>query len=133
MSSNPINLALRFLIEIFSLAVIGIWGWKQSDSWERYILAIGLPVAAAAIWGIFAVANDPSRSGNAPVPVSGKVRLGIEFLFFGFATWALYNMGSYPLSLLLGTVVLAHYAISYDRIYWLLTKQSYGSNKVMKE
>ena len=84
MSSNPINLAVRFLLEIFSLAVIGVWGWKQSDSWEKYVLAIGLPVIAAVIWGTFAVANDPSRSGNAPVPVSGIVRLGIEFLFFGF-------------------------------------------------
>ena len=97
MSSNPINLAVRFLLEIFSLAVIGIWGWKQSDNWERYVLAIGLPVIAAVIWGTFAVANDPSRSGNAPVPVSGIVRLCIEFLFFGFATWALYNMESYQL------------------------------------
>ena len=122
MSSNPINLAVRFLLEIFSLAIIGIWGWKQGDNWEQYILAFGLPVIAAAIWGTFAVANDPSRSGNAPVPVSGIVRLGIEFLFFGFATWALYNMESNWLSLMLAVVVLVHYAISYDRIYWLLTK-----------
>ncbi|MCB0653875.1 MAG: YrdB family protein [Saprospiraceae bacterium] len=122
MSSNPINLAVRFLLEIFSLAVIGVWGWKQSDSWEKYVLAIGLPVIAAVIWGTFAVANDPSRSGNAPVPVSGIVRLGIEFLFFGFATWALYNMESNQLSLVLGALVLVHYVISYDRIFWLLTK-----------
>ena len=122
MSSNPINLGLRFLLEIFSLIVIGTWGWKQTDNWERYILAIGLPLITAAIWGTFAVANDPSRSGNAPVPVSGIVRLGIEFLFFGFATWALYNMKSYQLSLVLSAFVLVHYVISYDRIFWLLKK-----------
>ena len=122
MSSNPINLAVRFLLEIFSLAIIGIWGWKQSANWERYLLAIGLPVVAAAIWGTFAVANDPSRSGNAPVAVSGLVRLCIEFLFFGFATWALYNMESNYLSLALAAIVLVHYGFSYDRVYWLLTK-----------
>lgn len=122
MSSNPINLALRFLLEIFSLAVIGIWGWKLSDNWIRYVLAIGLPIIAALIWGTFAVANDPSRSGNAPVPVSGIVRLAIEFLFFGFTTWALYNMESNKLSIVLGVIVLIHYVFSYDRIYWLLTK-----------
>jgi hypothetical protein len=120
MNSNPINLAMRFLLEIFSLTAIGIWGWKQSDNWERYFLAIGLPLIAAAIWGTFAVANDPSRSGNAPVPVSGIVRLGIEFLFFGFATWALYNMESNKLSFSLAIVVAIHYVISYDRIFWLL-------------
>ncbi len=117
MSSNPINLALRFLLEIFSLAVTGIWGWKQSDSWGRLVLAIGLPVIVAAIWGTFAVANDPSRSGKAPVPVPGIVRLGIEFLVFGFATWALYSIGSNQLSLMLGALVLLHYIISYDRIF----------------
>jgi hypothetical protein len=122
MSSNPLNLAVRFLLEIFSIAIMGIWGWKQGDTWERYVLAIGLPVFATAIWGTFAVANDPSRSGNAPVPVSGIVRLIIEFLFFGFAIWALCNMESYHLSLLLALVVIIHYIISYDRIYWLLTK-----------
>lgn len=122
MSLNPINLAVRFLLEIFSLAVIGIWGWKQGDNWERYLLAIGLPIITAVIWGTFAVANDPGRSGNAPVPVSGKVRLGIEFLLFGFATWALYNMQSNLLSLVFGIVVLVHYIVSYDRIFWLVKK-----------
>jgi hypothetical protein len=122
MSSNPINLAVRFLLEIFSLAIIGIWGWKQSDNWERYVLAISLPVIAAVIWGTFAVANDPSRSGYAPVPVSGIVRLCIEFLIFGFATWALFNMKSNQLSLVFGVLVLVHYGYSYDRVYWLLTK-----------
>lgn len=124
MSSNPINLTLRFLLEIFSLAVTGRWGWKQCDNWGSYILAIGLPLIAAAIWGTFGVADDPSRSGKAPVPVSGIARLGIEFLVLGFATWALYSMESNKLSLVFGTLVLIHYIISYDRIYWLLTKKN---------
>lgn len=122
MSSNPINLAVRFLLEISSLAVIAVWGWNRSGSWERYIFTIGLPVIAAVIWGVFAVANDPSRSGKAPIPVSGIVRLGIEFLLFGFAIWALYNMELNWLSLSFGAAVLVHYAVSYDRIFWLLTK-----------
>lgn len=122
MSANPINLAVRFLLEIISLIVIGLWGWKQSDHWVRYVLAIGLPVVAALIWGIFAIANDPSRSGNAPVPVSGIVRLCIEFLFFGLAVWALHSMKSNQLSLVLGVLVVVHYLISYDRIFWLLSK-----------
>ncbi|WP_319482198.1 YrdB family protein [uncultured Draconibacterium sp.] len=122
MSSNPINLVVRFLLEISSLVVIGIWGWKQCENWERYVLAIGLPVFAAALWGTFAVANDPSRSGNAPIPVPEIVRLGIEFLVFGFAAWTLYNMKSNRLSLVFVVLVLVHYVISYDRIFWLLKK-----------
>jgi len=122
MGSNPINLTVRFLLELSSLLAMGVWGWRQSDGWERYVLAIGLPIIAAVVWGTFAIANDPSRSGNAPVPVSGIVRLAIEFLFFGFATWALYDTGSTNLSLLLGVIVVVHYVISYDRILWLLTR-----------
>jgi hypothetical protein len=122
MSTNPINLAVRFLLEVFSLIAIGIWGWRQCDTWERYVLAIGLPIIAAIIWGTFAVANDPSRSGAAPVPVSGIARLGLEFLFFGFATWTLYNREYHQLGFVLGALVLVHYLISYDRIFWLLTK-----------
>ncbi len=115
---------VRFFLEIFSFLVMGIWGWKLSDSWEKYLLAIAFPFFAGAIWGIFAVANDPSRSGNAPVPVSGIVRLGIEFLFFGFSTWALCDVGSNQLSLMFGALVLVHYLISFDRVYWLLSKRS---------
>jgi hypothetical protein len=68
MSSNPINLAVRFLLEIFSLVVIGIWGWKQNDNWERYVLAICLPILAALIWGTFAVANEMTPAVRAMLP-----------------------------------------------------------------
>ncbi len=67
MNSNPINRAVQFLLEIFSLTVIGIWRWKQSDNWERHV-AIGLPVIGVVIWEIFALANDPSLLGNAANP-----------------------------------------------------------------
>ena len=120
MGSHPINLTIRFLLEIFSLVSISMWSWKQSQGWQSYVLAIGIPIIFAAIWGTFAVVNDPSRSGNAPIPISGIVRLGIEFLFFGLSIWALYNMELKHLGLSLGAVVLIHYVISYDRIYWLL-------------
>ena len=123
MGSHPINLAIRFLLEIFSLVSISIWGWKQSQGWLSYALAIGIPIVFAAIWGIFTVVNDPSRSGSASIPVSGIVRLGIEFLFFGLAIWALYNMELKHVSLLFGSIVLIHYVISYNRIYWLLQKK----------
>ena len=33
MGSHPINLTIRFLLELSALAAIGIWGWNQSDDW----------------------------------------------------------------------------------------------------
>ena len=120
MGSHPINLAVRFLLEIAGLAAIAYWGWSQHDGVLRFILAIGLPLLAAVLWGTFAVPDDPSRSGKAPVPVPGIVRLLLELAFFAFAAWALYDAGNTTLALVLSAIVAIHYALSYDRIAWLL-------------
>lgn len=122
MGSHPVNLFFRFLLELMALASVGLWGWIQSDSWLRFVFAIGIPIVLAAIWGIFAVPNDPSRSGSAPVVTPGFIRLIIELCFFGFAIWALKDMGWNKLSLIMSLVVLAHYIISYDRVLWLINK-----------
>lgn len=120
MGSHPINLALRLVLEIAGLVVIAYWGWSQHDGWLRFVLAIGLPLLAAILWGTFAVPEDPSRSGKAPVPVPGTVRLALELAFFAFAAWALYDAGNTTLGLILAAIVVIHYAFSYDRIAWLL-------------
>ena len=120
MASHPLNLTIRFLLELAALAALGYWGWHQSDGPLRYVLALGIPLIAAAAWGIFAVPNDPSRSGQAPVPVSGLVRLGLELVFFCFATWALFDLGLTTLGWAMGIVVLIHYGTSYDRLQWLM-------------
>ena len=102
MGSHPANLILRFLLEIMALISLGIWGWKQSESMFRLVLAIGIPIILAVIWGTFAVPNDPSRSGSAPVITSGFIRLMIEFGVFGFAIWSLNDMEWNKISLIFG-------------------------------
>ena len=121
MGSHPINLFVRFLLEMFALVSLGIWGWEYSDGWLQYILAIGIPIIFAAIWGIFAVPGDPSRSGKAPVATPGLIRLAIELGIFCFAAWSLYDMGLNTICIAFGATVLIHYIISYDRIKWLLS------------
>lgn len=122
MDSHPINLAVRFILELAALAIMGIWGWKQGNGWLSYILVIGIPALAAVIWGVFAVPNDPSRSGAAPVVVSGIIRLIMELIFFAFATWAFYDLGYTFICLIFGVLVIIHYIISYDRIMWLMER-----------
>lgn len=122
MGSHPINLTVRFLLELSALVAMGIWGWKQGDGFLQYILMIGIPVLAATIWGTFAVGDDPSRSGKAPVPVPGILRLIIELVFFGFAIWALHDTNFSNLSLIMGILVVIHYIVSYDRITWLINR-----------
>ena len=120
MGFHPLNLDLRFILEVAALYSIGFWGWRQTDSWFRFVLAIGIPIVLAIIWGIFAVPDDRTRSGAAPVPTPGFVRLLIELGLFTFATWSLSNTGLTTLAWVLAIVTVFHYLISYDRIKWLL-------------
>lgn len=119
MGSHPINLTIRFLLEIAALIVIGVWGWNQSEGWTQYILALGLPIILATIWGTFAVPNDPSRSGKSPIAIPGMMRLIIELAIFSIATWALYDLGYARSVWIFGSIVAIHYLVSYDRIEWL--------------
>ncbi len=123
MGGHPMNLILRFLLEICALIAMGLWGWNQSDDWFRLVLALGIPILATVVWGTFAVLKDPSRSGSAPISIPGILRLIIEFVFFGFAIWAIFDLGYTRLSWIIGSVVIIHYLISYDRIMWLLNQK----------
>jgi len=120
MGAHPINLALRFLLEICVLAVAGYWGWKVSDGSLRFVLVWLVPLALAGVWGTFAVPDDPSRSGHAPIPVPGIVRLAVELAVFSFGVWALYSLGHPVPGVILGVLVVVHYSLSYDRITWLV-------------
>lgn len=117
MEQNPLNLALRFLLELLALAALAYWGWTQHTGLWRLVLAVGAPLAAATLWGIFRVHGDPKE---APVAVPGWVRLLLEAAFFASATWALFAAGQSILGWIFAIVVVVHYAISYDRIGWLL-------------
>ncbi len=123
MGTNPINLALRFILEIIALVVFGYWGSSLSEGFLRIILTISFPLIAAALWGTFAVLNDPSRSGKAPFPVSGFIRLILEIAFFALATIALFLIGSQTYAQIFGAVAIFHYLLSYDRIAWLLRQK----------
>jgi hypothetical protein len=121
MGTHPVNLVVRFLLELSALFVLGLWGWHQRDDGFRIVAALAIPLIAAALWGTFAVPHDPTRSGSAPVPISGVLRLALELGFFGSATLALYYLGFGKLTAALGTAVVIHYLLSYDRIRWLVS------------
>lgn len=123
MAYHPLNLALRFILELAALAAMAQFGWKMSHGHMRWAAAIVLPLIAATLWAVFAVPEDPSRSGAAPVPVPGTLRLALELAFFGFATWTLYATKAHTLSAVLGGLALLHYAASHDRLRWLLSTE----------
>jgi hypothetical protein len=120
MSSISINLWLRFALELMALFGLGLASWRHSDGVLRWILVISVPVTAAALWGIFAVPDDPSRSGNAPIPVPGGLRLLLEFAILGGGAGAYIISGYRMPGLVMLAALVVHYAVSYDRVIWLL-------------
>jgi hypothetical protein len=119
MSNHPINLAVRFLLELSILASLGYWGWTEHAGVGRFLWGVGLPLVAAVVWGTFRVPNDP---GPAPVAVPGLVRLLLELALFGAAVGLLFAAGRSTAAVVLGVLVVLHYAVSYDRILWLVER-----------
>lgn len=122
MNTNPVNLAVRFLLEIIMLVTLGYWGWHANSGWLQYAAAAGLPITAAVLWGVFRIQNDPKP---APVEVPGMVRLLIEWVLFGATVLALYNLGHFTLSIIIAVTVKLHYIISYDRTWAMLRNKPY--------
>ncbi len=123
MNTNPVNLAVRFFLEIVMLIIFGYWGWHLAGNWERYVGAPGLPLLAATLWGVFRIQNDPKP---ALVEVSGIVRLLLEFVLFGASVYFLYNLGHVQSSRIMAIIVIAHYLVSYDRTWAMLRNKPYN-------
>ncbi len=114
------NLALRFALEVAALVALGLAGWKLGGEGSRWILAIGVPAAAAAAWTTFNVAGDPSRSGRAPVEVNGWTRLGVEVLVLGGGALAIWYAGQPALAVAYTILVVVQSATAHDRVAWMI-------------
>ncbi|MDH5597485.1 MAG: YrdB family protein [Cyclobacteriaceae bacterium] len=120
MGYHPLNLALRFLLELCVLISSGYMMYVTQEGALRYIGMIGFPLLLAAIWVIFAVRGDKSRSGNTVVPTRGLIRLLLELGFFCIGGLSIYKVGFELYVVPYALIVAGHYLISYDRIAWLL-------------
>jgi hypothetical protein len=123
MSKHPLNLAIRFILEVIAIITFGIWGFGLSDSWSRILLAILFPLVFALLWGVFAVPNDPSRSGKTVVATPGIIRLFLELALFGSSIWMQLDLQHPKLALIIWIALVLHYIFSYDRIIWLLKQK----------
>ncbi|MDJ0637964.1 MAG: DUF2568 domain-containing protein [Paracoccaceae bacterium] len=114
------NLALRLLLEVAALGGFTTLVWNLSAGYWKVFAAIAVVIAIGAIWAIFAVPDDPSRSGKAPVPVPGALRLVLELAILFGGAWAFHASGFSWTGLALGFLVNVHYLLWTDRIVWLL-------------
>ncbi len=116
----PWNLVLRFGLEIAAFVGIGMVASSLASESTRWIVVVLVVLMAVSAWGIFNVVDDPSRSGRAPVEVSGWARLALELVILGGAALALIIAGRLSFGCVLGGLVLVHYLSSWSRVRWLL-------------
>lgn len=117
MADHPLNLALRFVLEMAALAALSLWGWRREPGLTRLLLALGLPFLAGTIWSVLRAPEDGPRP---PIAVPGPLRLGLELGLFACALWALYNAGEAALAWIFAAAIALHYLISYERVLRLL-------------
>lgn len=117
MSNHPINLLVRFILEIILLVIFVLWGWRMFDGSMQYILAIGLPLIAATAWGVFRAKGD---QGKGLVDIPGWLRLLYELTLFVSAGYMLFDMQLTTKAYIFSIVSTLHYLVSFDRIIRLL-------------
>jgi hypothetical protein len=114
------NLALRFGLELVAFTGLAMAAWDLSSGNLRWITVFAVPVIAAAFWGVFNVVGDPSRSGEAPVEVSGWIRLAIELAILGGGAVAFAITQRPTIAVGIAVLIVIQYATSWSRIEWLL-------------
>jgi hypothetical protein len=78
---------VRFLMELCALGALGWWGARTGGSVPaRVALAIGAPLAAAVVWGLFC-------APKATIPLPLVPTLLLQALMFGSAAAALFALG----------------------------------------
>jgi len=81
---KALNLALKFLLELAALAAFGLWGASITSGVVAVMLAIGLPVIVAILWGAFAA---PRARRRLPLRLRAPFELGV-FALAALALWA---------------------------------------------
>jgi hypothetical protein len=102
---RAVNLGIAFLLELVALAALCFWGFHIGGSTIVHIvLGIGLPVAAAVLWGLFAAGGGPKFE----TPIWFKIF--IKLLVYGSATIGLFVTGHHWLGVIFAIAVLLNAA-----------------------
>jgi len=105
-ATRAVNDVLRFLLELAALAGLAVWGWRTGPTGVNVVLAIGAPLAAAALWGAFVAPRAPRHPGD-------PWRLLLEVLVFGAGTLAFAAAGVGWAAVALGALAALHLAATF--------------------
>ena len=94
-----VTLTVRFLCELAMLAALAYWGFTVGGGIGAWVLGVGAPLLAAAVWGAWVA---PKARWPVPIPT----RVAIELALFGVAVGALAVAGQSVLAVVLGIAAL---------------------------
>jgi hypothetical protein len=93
------TLALKFVLELCMLAALAYWGAQAGGStFGDVALAVGAPLAAAVVWGLYAAPRSARRLPRAR-------RVALELCVFAVAAVALAAAGAVLLAAVFAVVV----------------------------
>jgi hypothetical protein len=102
---NWLWLTVAFLSELAALAALAGWGWSAPGSTAvRFLFAVGTPLVAAVLWGVFA-------APQAPVHVLA-LTVVVKVIVFGAAVAALAATGHPRPAVALGVLALLSSVLS---------------------
>ncbi len=101
------NLALRFLLELCTLASVGYWGFQMKQGMAvKIVLGIGAPLLVAVVWATFG-------SPQASLPLTGWLHFALELVVFGSGAAALYAAGRPGLAAAFALAVVINRSLMY--------------------
>lgn len=100
------NLALRFLLELATLAAVGYWGWTTGDGAMRWVLAIGSVGAVITVWALFV---SPKHA----IETSKQLSLAIELAVWVATGAALHATGHGLLALAFAMISVTSGLLNY--------------------
>jgi hypothetical protein len=99
---ESVTLLVRFLLELCMLGALAYWGFTTGDgAAAQALLGVGVPVAAAVVWGMFI-----APKARYPVPIA--VWIGLQVVLFGAAALGLAAVASTQLVVLFVIAVVLH-------------------------
>ena len=92
------------MVELAGLGIFALWGWRTGGNTPtRLLLAVGVPLIAAVLWGLFAA---PTANYGSPV-----LTAVVKIAFFGLAGLALWSLDHRVLGVAFVLVVAANLLI----------------------
>jgi len=95
-----VTLTVRFLCELAMLAALAYWGFRTGNGLRAWLLGLGAPLLAAAVWGALV-----APKARWPVPI--QVRVVIELALYSAAVAAVVAAGQPVLAVVLAVAALA--------------------------